>query len=135
MVSAERLQRRAERPPWYADVIADELVRLLPTTHPGHVLAGGDFNEAYGWDTKYGTDSCAELFRRLADGSYADATRAAWPAELTTQTAQPYQVDRIFGSERLEVRLSADPTLCVGADDGLSDHLPITFTVAVPPQR
>lgn len=134
MVSAERLRRRAERHPWYADVIADELVRLLQMIRPGHVLVAGDFNEAYGWDTKYGTNSCAEFFGRLADGSYVDATRAAWPEEVTTQTAQPYQVDRIFGSDGLEVRLSADPKLCVGADDGLSDHLPITFTVAVPPR-
>jgi len=103
MVSAERLQRRAERHPWYADVIADELVRLLLTGPPGHVLAAGDFNEASGWDTKYGTDSCAECFSRLADGRYVDATRTAWSEEFTTQTAQPYQVDRIFGSEPLRL--------------------------------
>jgi endonuclease/exonuclease/phosphatase family metal-dependent hydrolase len=65
---------------------------------------------------------------------YIDATRASWPAELTTQTAQPYQVDRIFGSDGIEVRLSANPTLCIGLDDGLSDHLPISFTIAVPPR-
>jgi endonuclease/exonuclease/phosphatase family metal-dependent hydrolase len=132
MVSAEHLQRQAERHPWYADVIGDEMVQLLAATRPDHVLAAGDFNEAYGWDSRYRTDSCAEFFGKLASGGYIDATRAAWPEELSTQTAQPYQVDRIFGSEGLQVRLPADPTRSVGLDDGLSDHLPIVFTVESP---
>jgi len=136
--SRPRAGRPASGPPpgaagWSLS-LSDHIVALPETPTAVASRVAGDFNEAYGWDTKYGTDSCAEFFGRLADGSYVDATRAAWPEEVTTQTAQPYQVDRIFGSDGLEVRLSADPKLCVGADEGLSDHLPITFTVAVPPR-
>lgn len=132
LVPAADLMRRAERHAWYADVIGHELIRLHREASSVHVLAAGDFNEAYGWDKRYATDSCAEFFARLADGGLIDATQAAWSAEVPTQTAHPYQVDRIFGSRGLEVRLPNDPTMCLSSDDGLSDHLPITFTVALP---
>lgn len=131
-VDVQRLKRRSEKHVWYADVVADELVRLLDRARPGHVLAAGDFNEAHAWDDTYRTDSSAEFFGRLADGGYVDATMAAWKKEHTTQVAQRYQVDRVFGSAGLDVHLASEPTDCLGRDDELSDHLPIRFALTAP---
>lgn len=135
MAVPERLRRQSEQHPSYADVVGDDLIRLLAQLKPDHVLAAGDFNEAYGWDSSHDTDSSAEFFCRLIEGGYVDATQAAWQTEVATQTAQPYQVDRIFGSSGLSVHVDPDPAQCVGSDDGLSDHLPLAFSVTLPQSR
>lgn len=125
----DRLRRQSERQVWYADLVGEELLRVLDRTKPDPVLAAGDFNEAYGWDASHGGDSSAEFFRRLGDGGFVDVTQAAWRREVSTHTSKPYQVDRIYGSRGLNVQVAIDPGLSLGPDDGLSDHLAISFSV------
>ncbi len=129
-----RRRTRSERHPWYADVIADELVRLLPTTHPGHVLAAGDFNEAYGWDTKY-----APLLRGALPQAGRRQSRRRDPSGLARRANH---ADRPALPGRSDLRQQGPggpalgrPTLCVGADDGLSDHVHVCGAAAtlIPP--
>jgi len=48
----------------------------------------------------------------------------------TTQTKQPYQVDRIFRTEGVTVEVQP-AAVAIAADDLLSDHLPVAFTLRV----
>ncbi len=59
-----------------------------------------------------------------------DVTADAWPQEVTTQTKQPYQVDRIFRTEGVTVEVQP-AAVAIAADDLLSDHLPVAFTLRV----
>jgi hypothetical protein len=121
-------RRDAEVRIFYSDVITGELAALATDGH--RVLAAGDFNEAMSWDPAYRTTTSAEFFGRLGTHGFRDVTASVWDGEVTTQTRHPYQVDRIFATADVEVALEPHET-SLGPNDGLSDHLPISFTLTV----
>jgi len=93
-------------------------------------VAVGDFNEALLWDERHRTTTSAEFFERLRTNGLIDVTADAWPQEVMTQTKQPYQVDRIFRTEGVTIEVQP-AAVAIAADDLLSDHLPVAFTLRV----
>jgi hypothetical protein len=122
----EQWRRPSEARVYYSDVVSCELVARAAAGK--HVVAAGDFNEAHEWDVRHNTRSSHEFLSRLESAGFADVTRGAWASEVTTQTKHPHQVDRIFASTQTSIAVDA-AELSLDADDGLTDHLPITFTV------
>lgn len=119
-------RRPSEARVFHSDVISSELAARVEAGR--QVVAVGDYNEAHAWDVRHRTSTSQEFFSRLASHGLLDVTHRAWGAEVTTQTKHPYQVDRIIASKGTSVMV-ADPAAAVGEDDGLSDHLPISFTL------
>jgi len=120
-------RRRAEARVYYSDVISGE---LAARARDGRLVAAGDFNEALLWDERHRTTTSAEFFERLRMKGLIDVTADAWPQEVTTQTKQPYQVDRIFRTEDVTVEVQP-AAVAIAADDLLSDHLPVAFTLRI----
>jgi hypothetical protein len=122
----EAWRRPSEARVYYSDVISGELGARVAAGK--RVVAVGDFNEAHDWDAAHQTRTSHEFFSRLESLGLRDVTRRAWSADVTTQTKHPYQVDRIFASGATSVEVEA-VAASLGRDDGLSDHLPITFAL------
>ncbi len=119
-------KRDAESRVYHSDVVSSVLAERAGTGVD--VLAVGDFNEAWLWDERHRTSSSKEFFERLASHGFTDVTMKHWGAEVTTQVQHRYQVDRLFATEGVKLALS-DPSQSIGPADGMSDHLPITFTL------
>ncbi len=122
----EAWRRPSEAHVYYSDVISSELAARVAAGK--RLVAVGDFNEAYAWDDRHRTSTSEEFFSRLESLGMLDVTLRTWSSEVPTQTKHPYQVDRIFASGGTTVVMEGVEA-ALGEDDGLSDHLPIAFTV------